>query len=149
MNTCNICSLTFKSTSQYTGYKCKACSMSIHKECAKHVPSNCASPLVSPTWTNNNESTLPLQQTTTTYHQTVSANGSNIDTSIYSIQTGSSCSTTPNSHYSQNVHSFNTPQYVPTNQIASASYLPMKLDADIGSACGNNNLVILSLRNPF
>lgn len=124
--------------------------MSVHKECTKNVPSNCASPLISPTnsapmWTHT-ESNIPVQQTTT-YHQAVSVNGSNIDTSIYSIQTGSSCSTTPNSHYSQNVHSFNTPQYnIPNHQVASsASYLPMKLDADIGSACGEFD-VIISLR---
>ena len=138
---------------QYIGLKCRNCSLACHKECLRLQPirNDCAGLLITgndlnPSW-NINEAVLAsqhqfIQQTTVQYPPSIPP----LDTSAYSMQTASSCSTTPNSHFSHNilVNTFNTPKYVQylNNHTNSSSFMPThstKLDTDIGSACGNFN----------
>jgi hypothetical protein len=76
-----------------------------------------------------------------------------LDTSSYSVQTSSSCSTTPNSNYSQTTSSNqvgannnNGGGGVPpqtTLNFQQHQYHGCKLDTDIGSACGMGLIIFL------
>jgi hypothetical protein len=108
---CNHCGGTFKSSTQYTGLKCRNCLLSYHEQCVNdfNIQNDCVgSNILSDVWAsieqNPNEPLGNVQ----------------LDTSSYSIQSSSSCSTTPNSNYSQSKYLSNGG----------------KLDADIGSAMG-------------
>ncbi len=58
-----------------------------------------------------------------------------LEISSYSMQTASSCSTSPNSYYSQNVNVNNRMKF----------FNSAKLDTDIGSVCGKRKIIFISI----
>ena len=112
---------------QYIGFKCRNCAISCHEECLKScdMSQDCLG------------SALGLSQEMDSSWNVASEPliVPPLDTS-YSLQSSSSCSTTPNSYYSQSQFGRNGPSFIsgPFN----------RLDTDIGSACGKH----LTL-NPF
>ena len=99
-------------------------------ELAKSGGTNCLSNCPEPVWNTNDY--------TTNHNKKTHLYNSNLETPYFHLQAESSCSTTPNSQYSKNiiVNTFNTPKYNTPNQILASSYMPIKLDNDIGSASG-------------
>lgn len=94
--------------------------MSFHEECLHHQNfSNECNFANNSEWNVNN--LLATQQPN--YLSSIPQ----LEISSYSMQTTSSCSTSPNSYYSQNLNSSNRIKFFNSG----------KLDTDIGSACGN------------
>lgn len=116
--------------------------MNLHKDSEKKVAKFCTEknqmPSSNLSWGYNEDSVNIMNKRSFLYNSEIS----DADMNSFSLQSGS-CSTTPNSYYSQKmiVNTFNTPKYNTPNQALVTSYLPVKLDTDIGSATamGLNN----------
>jgi hypothetical protein len=102
--------------------KCRLCSLNFHDECLKNYDDN----VLSDCNKINNHHEINLVQSI-----------ANLDTSSYSIQSSSSCSTTPNSNYSQtnyNQSSTSNNPVITSNKRYHYTNDSSKLDTDIGSA---------------
>lgn len=162
VNVCNLCNTTFKSTTQFTGLKCRNCHLSCHEQCLNdfNVPIECVSYngcLNMDLWNPNHNTTHLItpdhyesQQGNSQHHHHHHNAIAQLDTSSYSMNTTSSCSTTPNSHYSHINHN-NIPASnlnYPYNIINKYQFISNagKLDTDIGSACGEFTLTYYHLK---
>ena len=128
VNSCDLCGATFKSSCQFIGLKCKSCAYSCHEQCL--IETNASLPECSVSvdvWPAHGYA-----------HQiNVIPSGPHLDTSVYSMQTSSSCSTTPNSNYSHQ-----GPFLSHSNRYTFGN--GAKLDTDIGSACGKLRFVFFN-----
>jgi hypothetical protein len=126
INSCHVCQSKFKSSSQFIGRKCRKCSFNCHEQClTESLTSQCGSGVYSTS--NSIWKTSTFAAINGKVDVVNPSSACHLDTSIYSIQTTSSCSTTPNSQYSH--HNFNITnknQYLNNNG---------RLDMDIGSVC--------------
>ena len=140
VNSCEICHTKFKSTSKYIGLKCKNCHLNCHEQCSSESSYNDCKPIKN-IQKNIWESLYPKTNMTESIidHTAMSRNFSHevlpamcqLDTSIYSTHTTSSCSTTPSSQYShQHISNLNK------NQNPVLNY--GRFDSDIGSVSGKN-----------
>lgn len=146
VNSCDICHAKFKSTSKYIGLKCKNCHLNCHEQCSNESSYNeCKSTynvaknniwesLIYPK-TNLTESVI---DNTRSMSQHLS-NDVQLDTSVYSTHTTSSCSTTPSSQYSHQQISNSI-----RNQNSFANH--GRFDSDIGSVSGKKFLIFNSGR---
>ncbi|CAF0740382.1 unnamed protein product [Brachionus calyciflorus] len=136
INICNLCNSNFKSNTEYIGLKCHKCNINCHEYC-KHEFELIGSPIIFECLGNTGEYFDHYQQ----QGQILGPNiETHLESSSFCVNTNtsissSSCSTTPNSHYSSKNNFYEKPrpqsnsfhQYSITNRD--------KMDADIGSAC--------------